>query len=266
MMNEGNQISHQTKLYGFIGEFSGQSSLSASVNKLLKVNNKDAMMIPMNIREDDFYFTVANMKKSHVNGALISNEYVTNVVEILDDASEVVAKSGMCDILVRDGEKLVGDIVFADILVDFLKEKGVMKIALIGVNHYAKAFAQICPSSLHVSYFNDDLEALMSFATELEVVDADVNRIADGMSVNFSDYDAVIDFSDLESFNMVNQFSAINMDMKQKKQFSALQARTNELGANYIGFDDMLDELSSGIFEFYKSKGHLDYDKSDMRF
>ena len=33
------------------------------LNKLIK---PDAMMIPMNIRSDDFYFTVANMKKSHV--------------------------------------------------------------------------------------------------------------------------------------------------------------------------------------------------------
>ncbi|MCW8895303.1 hypothetical protein [Sulfurimonas sp.] len=266
MMNNGNEISHQTKLYGFIGEFAGQSSLSATLNKMFKANNKDAMMIPMNIREDDFYFTVANMKKSHVNGAVISSEYVTNVVEILDESTEVVKRSGMCDILLRDGEKLIGDVAFTDMLIDFLKEQGVMKIALIGTNHYAKAFALKCPSSLHVSYFNDDLEALMNFTSEMHIDDADINRIADNMDVDFSSFDAVIDFSELESLSMVNKLSKINLDMKQKKQFSALKARTNELGANYIGFDDMLNELSGGIFEFYKSKNHLDYDKSDMRF
>ena len=266
MMNNSNEISHQTKLYGFIGEFAGQSSLSATFNKILKANSKDAMMIPMNIRIDDFYFTVSNMKKSHVNGAVISNEYVTDVVEILDDLTEIVKFSGMCDILIRDGEKLIGDIAFADILIDSLKEKGVMKIALIGVNHYAKAFTRICPSSLHVSYFNDDLEALMNFTNDMDIEDADINRIADGMSLDLSGYDAVIDFSDLKSLDMVNKLSAINMDMKQKKQLSALKIRANELGANYIGFDDMLDELSSGILDFYKSKNHLDYDKSDMRF
>ena len=265
-MNDGNEISHQTKLYGFIGEFAGQSSLSATLNKLLKTNNKDAMMIPMNIREDDFYFTVANMKKSHVNGAVISNEYVRDVVEILDDKSEVVQSSGMCDILVRDGEKLIGDVVFADVLVDFLKEQGVMKIALIGINHYAKAFAKKCPSSLHVSHFNDDLEALMRFTNDMGIDNADINRIADGMNIDFSKYNAVIDFSDLDTLNMVNKFSNINIDIKQKKQLSALKIRANELGANYIGFDDILNEFSNGIFEFYKSKNHLDYDKSDMRF
>jgi len=265
-MNNGNEISHQTKLYGFIGEEAGQSSLSANINKKLKAANKDAMMIPMNIREDDFYFTVSNMKKSHVNGAVISNEFVTSVLEILDEHSDIVKQSAMCDILVRDGEKLVGDVIFADILIDYLKEQGVMTIALIGINHYAKAFASKCPSSLHVKYFNDNVEGLMNFTTILDIEDADINRIAEGMEVDLSNFDAVLNFSDLDSLSMINKLCAINIDMKQKKQLSVLKIRTNELGANYTGFEDMLSEISDGIIDFYKSKNHLDYDKSDMRF
>ena len=141
-----------------------------------------------------------------------------------------------------------------------------MKIALIGVNNYAKAFAQICPSSLHVSYFNDDLEALMSFTTEMNIDNADINRIADGMDIDLSPFDAVIDFSDLDSLSMIKKYSDINVDMKQKKQLSALKIRANELGASYVGFENMLGKFSEGIFEFYKTKNHLDYDKSDMRF
>ena len=252
MMNNANEINHQTKLYGFIGEEAGQSSLSATLNKKLKSTNKDAMMIPMNIREDDFFFTVSNMKKSHVNGAVISTEFVTSVLEILDDYSDTVRQSAMCDILVRDGEKLIGDVVFGDVLVDYLKEQGVMTIALVGINHYAKAFASICPSSLHVSYYN--------------VENADINRIADGMDVDLSSYDAVLNFSDLDSLAMINKLCAINIDMKQKKQLSALKIRANELEANYIGFENLLSELGDGIIDFYKNKNHLDYDKSNMRF
>lgn len=55
MIDSANEISHHTKLYGFIGEYAGQSSISATLNKLFKANNKNAMMIPMNIREDDFF-------------------------------------------------------------------------------------------------------------------------------------------------------------------------------------------------------------------
>jgi len=265
-MNNANEINHQTKLYGFIGEEAGQSSLSATVNKKLKIANKDAMMIPMNIREDDFYFTVSNMKKSHVNGAVISTEFATSVLEILDEHSDLVKKSAMCDILIRDGEKLIGDVIFVDVLVDYLKEHGVMTIALIGINHYAKAFAAQCPSSLHVSYFNDNVDGLMNFTTVLDIENADINRIAEGMEVDLSAYDAVLNFSDFDSLSMINKLCGINIDMKQKKQLSALKIRVNELGANYVGFEDLLSELGDGIIDFYKSKNHLDYDKSDMRF
>ena len=54
--------------------------------------------------------------------------------------------------------------------------------------------------------------------------------------------------------------------MKQKKEFSPLKVRANELDADYAGFEDMLSELSNGVFEFLKQNSHLDHDKSDMRF
>ncbi|MCK9455110.1 hypothetical protein [Sulfurimonas sp.] len=265
MMNNGNEISHHTKLYGFIGEYAGQSSISATLNKLFKLNNKDAMMIPMNIREDDFFFTVANMKKSHVNGALISGEYIKSVVEILDEASEAVKHSGVCDIVLRDGQTLLGDILGMRVLVKFLKEKNCKRVALLGVGARAKAFCYFA-EGFELGYFNDDIEKLMLFTKEIKEVDADINRIAEGMEIDFSSYDAVIDFSDFSALAMVNKLSDINLDMKQKKEFSPLKIRAHELGAPYLGFDDMLHEFSEAVFDFLKERKHLEHDKSDMRF
>lgn len=265
MMNSGNEISHHTKLYGFIGESAGQSSISAMLNKLFKANNKDAMMIPMNIREDDLYFTVANMKKSHVNGALISREYIKNVVEILDDASEAVKISGMCDMVLRDGQKLVGDVITPLALINLLKKRGAKKVALIGIDAYAKAFCSQA-EGFEISYFYDDVDMLMRFSTEMKIADADINRIADGMEIDFSPYDAVVDFSDLDSLKMVKKLGTVNADLKSKKEFSPLKARAHELEALYIGFDDMLEELSSEVFRFLQKSKHLEHDKSDMRF
>ncbi|WP_299913238.1 hypothetical protein [Sulfurimonas sp.] len=264
-MNNGNEISHHTKLYGFIGESAGQSSMSATLNRLFKANNKDAMMIPMNIREDDFYFTAINMKKSHVNGALISGEYVKNMVEILDDSSEVVKMSGMCDIVLREGQKLIGDVVTPLAMIKFLKNRGVKKVALIGTGAYAKAFCCLA-DGFEISYFYDDLEKLMRFTVDMKVDNADINRIAEGMDVDFSAYDTVVDFSDLDTLGMVKRLGGINLDMKSKNEFSSLKARAYELGAVYGSFDDMLDELSGEVFGFLKEKKHLEYDKSDMRF
>ena len=107
-MNAHDGIQNQTKLYGLIAEHASQKRLFVMLNKIIKAESSDAMMIPMNIREDDFYFTLSNMKKSHVNGAYIASEYQENAVELLDEADEFVQVYNRCDFVVREGEKLIG--------------------------------------------------------------------------------------------------------------------------------------------------------------
>lgn len=247
MMNNDNQISQQTKLFGYIGEDAGASRFSAIINKMFKENSADTMMIPMNIREDDLYFTVSNMKKSHVNGAVISSEFVTQVVEILDNASSMVKRSGMCDIIYKEGETLRGDIFSVRVLTEHLKDIFASKIAIIGVNHYAKAFSFLA-CGFNVSYFNDNLEELMAFTTEVEVQNADMNRIAQDMNVDFSSFDVVLDFSDMAHLRMIDKLAKVNIDMKNKKQFSPLKQRATELDAVYVSYDDLLEKLTKKAY------------------
>jgi len=247
MMNDDNQISRQTKLFGFIGIEAGVSRFSAIMNKKFKEANDDTMMIPMNIREDDLYFTVSNMKKSQVDGAVISSEFVTDVVDILDSSSEMVKRAGMCDILYREGETLRGDIFSARVLTEHLKDMMVSRVAIIGVNHYAKAFSFLA-CGFNVSYFNDSLEELMAFTQEIEIKDADINRIATDVSVDFSGFDVVLDFSNFTSFPMVEAMPKFSMDMKNNKQFSALKVRALELNAEYVSYDDIIEKLTAKAY------------------
>ena len=247
MMNNDNQISKQTTLFGFIGEHAGVSRFSALCNKAFKANSQNVMMIPMNIREDDLYFTVSNMKKSHVNGAVISNEYVTQVVEILDSASGLVKRSGMCDIVFKEGEVLRGDIFVTRVLLEKLKDLGVTKVAMIGTLPHAKAFA-LMACGFQVSYFYDNLEELMDFCQEMELSTPDVNRIAEGMDLDLSSYDAVLDFSDFASLDMISKLAPYSFDMKNTKEYSSLKTRANHLSANYIGYDDMIEALTTQAY------------------
>lgn len=250
-MNDDNQISKKTTLFGFIGEHAGVSRFSAVLNKTFKSNADDVMMIPMNIREDDFFFTLANMKKSQVDGAVISNEYITNSVELVDSPSELVKKTGMCDIVFREGETLRGDVFTTRVLLEKLKDLGAVKIAVIGINSHAKAFS-LMACGFEVSYYYDNLEALMSFCEEMEISDADVNRIALGMELDFSNVDAVLDFSSLKNLEMITTLANYNLDMKNKKEYSALQTRASQLGANYIGYDDMIDDITAQAYRIIK--------------
>lgn len=253
MMNDANEISHQTKLFGFIGEHAGSSRFSAVINKMFKANESDTMMIPMNIRSDDFFFTLSNMKKSHVNGAIISNEYVRKSVEIIDEASGLVKRSGMCDIVFREGEKLRGDIFSTRVLLEKLKDLSISKIALIGTNPHAKAFS-LMACGFQLSYFNESLEELMGFCDEMELSSPDINRISGSMSVDFSGFDALLDFSNLDNFNMAEKLALYNLDMKNAKEYSALKLRASQLGAKYIGYDDMLEELTTQAYRLIDKK------------
>ena len=107
-MNADDSIKRETKLFGLIAEEAMTNRLFVLLNKLIK---PEAMMIPMNIRADDFYFTVVNMKKSHVNGAYIAHEYQKEVLDLLDEKDEIVEVYGKCDFILRDGEKLKGFLI-----------------------------------------------------------------------------------------------------------------------------------------------------------
>jgi len=246
-MNEANQISKQTTLFGYIGEHAGVSRFSAVINKKFKENGDDAMMIPMNIRADDLYFTVSNMKESQVNGAVISSEYVTDVLDLLDNTNEMVKRSGMCDIIYKEEKTLRGDIFSVRVLTEHLKDMAVSKVAIIGTNHYAKAFSFLA-CGFNVSYFNDNLEALMAFTQEVDLSDADINRIALDMEVDFSAFDVVMDFSSMKNLEMITKLPAFSLDMKNTKQFSALKNQAEKLGASYVSYDALLDKLTAKAY------------------
>ena len=247
MMNDSNQISKQTKLFGYIGEFAGVNRFSAVINKMFKANSDDVMMIPMNIRADDLYFTVSNMKESHVNGAVISSEYVSDVLDLLDNSNAMVQRSGMCDIIYKEGKTLRGDIFSIRVLTEYLKDLRVLKVAIIGTNHYAKAFSFLA-CGFNVSYFNDNLEELMKFTQEVDLEDADINRMAEGMSIDLSEFDVLLDFSDFNNLDMITTLPLISFDMKNSKQLSALREKAKSLNSQYIGYDDMLDKLTAKAY------------------
>ena len=242
MMNNANEISAKTTLFGYIGEHAGVSRLSALLNKLFKQNEKDAMIIPMNIRSDDLYFTVSNMKNSHLSGAVISSEYTADVVENLDSSSDLVKRSGVCDLIFKEGNALRGELFGVRVLTEYLKDARARKVAVLGTSGYAKAFSFLSCGFV-VSYFHDNLEELMAMTQELELQDADINRIASGMQVDLSGFDAVLDFSQMEHLGMISSLAPLSFDMKNEKQFSPLKQRANELGREYKSYDAMLEKL-----------------------
>ncbi len=254
-MNEANQITNNTRLYGFIAEEAQQNRFSVVLNKRFKtdaIDGHEAMMIPMNIRPDDFYFTVANMKNSKLNGAVLGSEYQKDVLELLDGSSREVELCGACDTLIVSEGKLHGSLLCGKAVERYLKEQGAAKVALIGTGAVAKAYA--LASSAELSYFDANIEALMQMSQALGLGDIDINRCAEGMAVELSGFDAVVVSEDVSDLSMLTGLPKVSVDLKSAKNVSALRQRCAELGSDYSGYEALLDDYCATAYNFFKSE------------
>jgi len=246
-MNEHNGIGRQTSLYGYIAEEAQQNRLSVSMNRLFKSANDDAMMIPMNIREDDFFYTLSNMREAQLDGTFIGPEFVKSASEIVDKQSELSSACGACDVVIVKDKKLIGDFIAIQSLFELLSEKGAQKIAVIGAGTLAKAIA-LTPSTLELHFYHEYIESLMKMS---EMVDVDINRLSSDSDLSV--YDAVIDASNIESLAMLSNLPKLCVDLKAPKEFSALRQRASELGVDYMGYEEQLERLTQNAYKYIKN-------------
>lgn len=247
-MNEDNKINLQTQLYGFIAVEAQQNRFAVTLNRLYKDAGMDAMMIPMNIREDDFYYTLSNMKNSQVNGAVLGVEFQKEILDLLDVKSDLVEQSGYCDVVQVINKQLHGDVIGVEALIKVLKEVGAKKVAVIGSGALASAIA-LRAKDFELSFFHEHIEGILAMSERLKL-DVDINRCAEGMDVDLSVYDAVVDASTANTLEMVSRLATHNFDLKADSKVSALRQRAKELNASYQGYDALLPVLTKTTKEF----------------
>jgi len=245
-MNEANQIGRQTKLFGFIAEEAQQNRFSVTINRLFKEAGDDAMMIPMNIREDDFYFTLSNMRDAQLSGAFIAAEYQKDAAQIVDTKSELSQQCGACDVVVVKEKKLIGDFIAVQSLFELLEERGAKKIAVIGGGALAKAIA-VTNVHYSVAFYHEYIESLMKMG-EAVTKEIDINRLMP--ESDLSVYDALIDASTAESLSMVNHLPKLCIDLKNDKEYSPLRQRAGELVSEYIGYEALLARLTQNAYNY----------------
>ena len=248
-MNEANQIGAQTRLFGFIAEEAQQNRFSVTLNRLFKAAGDDAMMIPMNIRTDDFYFTLSNMRDAQLSGAFIGAEFQKNAVDVVDSMSALSTLCGACDVVLVKDKKLIGDFIAVQSLFELFDEKGVQNIAVIGAGALAKAMA-VTNSKYTFAFYHEYIESLMTMSESLSR-EIDINRLT--KDVDLSRYDAVIDASTAESLSMIAKLPALSVDLKSDREYSPLRQMAGELGSDYIGYALMLEHLTQNAYNYIKN-------------
>ncbi len=247
-MNEANTITRETKLYGFIAENAQSDRFAVTLNKRFKTAGDDAMMIPMNIRPDDFYFTLSNMKKSHVNGAVIAPEYQAEATELLDAASPLCEAVGICDTVLVNGGRLEGALLVPEALADMVRSLKAERIAILGASPVAEAMLRLLPER-EIALFDPWIESLMRMQERVGR-ELDINRLAEGMEADLGGYDLLFDFSDMPTLAMAKALPKRNVDLTKPREASALRERCAELDAVYSGYESLLDRLTEKLYTY----------------
>jgi len=244
-MNESNSITHETRLYGFIAEYAQQNRFSVTLNRRFKSDGSNMMMIPMNIREDDFYFTLSNMKQSHVNGAMIGEEYREAVIELLDQRDDTVEKSRFCDFVIAEDQQLKPFLITPRAIKEKAEALHVNTVAIIGSTSLAYALA-LELQDFECAFFDPYIEDLMQMS-EAVGMDIDINRMADDMRIDMHDYDLLIDASEYEDFSMITSLPLHVMDLHLNKK-SNLKDHARAQERDFIDYEMMLDNLTATLY------------------
>ncbi len=249
-MNAENKLSNRSLLFGLIAESAQSNRLFVILNRTIKANSADAMIIPMNIRPDDLYFTVSNMKKSHVNGSYIAQEYQENVMDLLETQDELVHLSGACDFVLREGETLGGSFLLPQAVKQFVEEQSIKKIAIIGAGALARGLA-LTLDAFELHFYDPEIERIMKSSEQIGK-ELDINRIDDDLPTDLSTYDLVINTLDDKVFAQT-RFASLVLDLGVDEAYKIVTKRcvTEDANAEYLDFNVLLEPLSQLIYTNY---------------
>ncbi len=236
-MNDANEIDTQSLLFGFLAEYAQQNRFSVSINRVFKEYGDNAMCIPMNIRPDDIYFTVAGLREAKLNGVALGSEYVEGVVEQLNHQSDEVKACGFCDTIIVKNKELYGEVASGRAVCAVLKEKGISKVALLGSGKLAKSILMHFQESgvKELVLLNDRVESCMRLmqehSKELEGISVDIDRAVDNEEIDLSSFDAFINATPVSpKLSKINKETVL-IDLKSESNLADYAA---VYGADYI--------------------------------
>jgi len=255
-MNDDNVIDTQSLLFGFLAEYAQQNRFSVTLNRQIKKAGENAMCIPMNIRPDDIYFTVAGLREAKLSGVALGAEYVEGVVEQLNHKSAEVEACGFCDIILVKNKELYGEVSSGKTVCSVLKENDVTKLALLGSGKLAKSIIMHIQEAgiKELVLFNDRIESCMTLmqehSKELEGISVDIDRAVDNVEIDLSTFDGFINATpSAPKLSKINK-DTILIDLKRE---SNLEDYAAVHGANYINNEKYSKVLAKTCYEIWKS-------------
>jgi shikimate 5-dehydrogenase len=255
-MNNDDFIKKETALYGYIAEYAQQSKFSATLNRFFRENSVDGMIVPMNIREDDIYFTISGLRDAQLSGVAISSEYVYDAFNITDSKSDTVELCQFCDTIVVKDKKLHGAIAISGAIDFIVKEKKVKNIALLGSGKLAKAILFDCSTEVKVTLFADRVESCMELINIVSAkksnITFDIERAQSKTDIDFSLFDMAINTTpEHDGFKMIKPAS-IMIDITEKNTLFKSFENSDEI--EYFNEEKLVPFLTQSCLKIWNTK------------
>jgi len=247
-------IEKDTKLFGLLADSASTLKKAKIVSEYFAQLEVDAAYIPMNIREDDIYFTISGLKNSKINAVNLGSEYVKGAYEQMDYLSDEAKFCGFVDTISIKDEKLYGDVTIGESFARVLKNKEIKKVIILGSGSLAKSILMHIKSSNvnEVILLHDRIESAMGMLEQMHEYLGDIKIDIDRYEKNISysaDADALINATNLgksehDKFITLSKYPKYLMDSVSlpKKERSFFEVTSENVSA-YIGGDDLAKEM-----------------------
>jgi len=247
-------IEKDTKLFGLLADSASTLKKAKIVSECFSEQNIDAAYIPMNIREDDIYFTIAGLKNSKINAVNLGSEYVKGAYEQMDYLSDEAKFCGFVDTISIKDEKLRGEITIGTAYANILKEKKSKKIIILGSGSLAKSILMHIKDTdvKEIILLHDRIESAMQtlelMREYLENIEVDIDRYEKSIAYN-ADADMFINATNLgksehDKFITFSTYpTCLSDNVSLPKNARSFFEVASENRCNYIGGNDLAKEM-----------------------
>ena len=247
-------IEKDTKLFGLLADSASTLKKAKIVSECFLEQNIDAAYIPMNIREDDIYFTIAGLKNSKINAVNLGSEYVKGAYEQMDSLSDEAKFCGFVDTISIKDEKLHGYVTAGEAYANILKEKDSKKIIILGSGSLAKSILMHIKDTnvKDIVLLHDRIESAMKMLEQMRkylgdikvdidryekdiAYNADADMLINATGLGKSEHDSFITFSKYPIYLSDN----VSLPKKARSFFEV----ASESRCAYISGNDLAKEM-----------------------
>ena len=200
-------LEKESRMIAVYGVNAQTSPFLKVLNATFKTLGLKDFAIGLNIKPEDFAYMVKGMPQSKVTMALYEPEYQNEVVPMLDVSDACTQRSGLCDGAVADEGKLVGVCFYPESFERMLACEGVnlsgKRVLLLGAGSIGRALLPLL-GIMGVSFIDVADSSVEGAAEALEIaksslvgVETDVSRYQNGMKVDGTKFDMIINTVDM---------------------------------------------------------------------